>query len=306
MTKENLIWLKSSNCIHCEESSDLKKGQDSKGVLVLFNLGFNVDITKTSIRFNRYFTMEDYNVVICSDEQEEMKPVTADRRNAIIIGIFFIAAAVTSVIALILFDPVLSDEWYLAATHGFEAKILFGVFNELLLIVTAVGTAVMLFPYLRRWNEQIALGHLCFRFMETVFIAIGVVSILSLLQLSMHYEANELVNNENLLGLGYIMQSVHRWTFMLGPNFMLGMNTLLYSYLLFKTGLVPRPLALFGMITAIMVFAAGLLDMFGWVEPLSTLKGLIALPVGVYEISLAVWLIVKGFHKQNLERLMAK
>ncbi|AHV96484.1 DUF4386 domain-containing protein [Paenibacillus sabinae] len=231
--------------------------------------------------------------------------MTQDRINGIIIGIFYIVAAVTSVIAVILYEPVLSEQWYMSVANGFKTKVLLGVINDLLLVLTAVGTAVMLFPYLRRWNEQLALGYLCFRFMEAVLIAIGVVSILGLLQLSIHYEANSLASEENLHEIGYMLQAFHRWTSMLGPNFMLGINTALYSYLLFKTGLVPRPLALFGMITAVLVFIAGLLEMFGIVEPLSAAKGLIALPVGVYELSLAVRLIVKGFHKQNLEKLKA-
>ena len=73
------------------------------------------------------------------------------------------------------------------------------------------------------------------------------------------------------------------------------------SNLLYRTGLVPKPLALFGMVTAVLVFIVGLLEMFGAVDPYSTAKGFIALPVGVYEMSLVVWLIVKGFHMQNLE-----
>lgn len=232
--------------------------------------------------------------------------MTQDRMNGIIIGIFYIVAAVTSVIAVISYEPVLSEEWYMSVANGFKTKVLFGVINDLLLVLTAVGTAVMLFPYLRRWNEHLALGHLCFRFMEAVLIAIGVVSILGLLQLSIHYEANSLTSEENLHEIGYMLQAFHRWTSMLGPNFMLGINTALYSYLLFRTGLVPRPLALFGMITAVLVFIAGLLEMFGIVEPLSATKGFIALPVGIYELSLAAWLIVKGFHKQNLKKLRAK
>ena len=67
----------------------------------------------------------------------------------------------------------------------------------------------------------------------------------------------------NLHAVGLMLQSVHRWTFVLGPNLMLGLNTVMYSYLLFRTGLVPKPLAIFGMITAILVFIAGILDMFG-------------------------------------------
>ncbi len=228
--------------------------------------------------------------------------MTRDRVNGIIIGILYIVAAVTSVIAVVYYQPVLSEQWYTSVVDGFETKVLIGVLNDLFLVVAAVGTAVMLFPYLRRWNEHIALGYLFFRFMEAVFIAIGLVSILGLLHLSMYYETGNL-ESEKLQALGLMLQSFHRWTFMLGPNLMLGLNTIMYSYLLFRTGLVPRTLAQFGMVTAILVFIAGLLDMFGIVEPVSTAKGLIALPVGVYEMSLAVWLIVKGFHNQNLEKL---
>lgn len=180
--------------------------------------------------------------------------MTQDRRNGIIIGIFYIVAAVTSVIAVISYESVLSEQWYLSVVNGFKTKVLLGVFNDLMLVLTAVGTSVMLFPYLRRWNEQLALGYLCFRFMEAVLIAIGVVSILGLVQLSIHYEANNLTSIENLNEIGYILQAFHRWTSMLGPNFMLGINTALYSYLLFRTGLVPRTLALFGIITAVLVF----------------------------------------------------
>ncbi|CAM3711072.1 DUF4386 domain-containing protein [Marinicrinis lubricantis] len=134
-------------------------------------------------------------------------------------------------------------------------------------------------------------------------IAIGAVGILGLLHLSIEYQAGSLAGEEALNTAGFLLQAFHRWTFMLGPNFMLGLNTFLYSYLLFRTGIVPRGLALFGMITAVLVIIAGLLDMFEIVEPMSTAKGIIALPVAVYEMSLAVWLIVKGFSKQNLERL---
>ncbi|CAM3711148.1 DUF4386 domain-containing protein [Marinicrinis lubricantis] len=96
--------------------------------------------------------------------------MTRDRMNGMIIGLFYITAAVTSIIAVVLYEPVLSEEWYLAAADGAKTKVLIGVVHDLLLIVSAIGTAVMLFPYLRRWNEHAALGYLCFRFMEAVFI----------------------------------------------------------------------------------------------------------------------------------------
>ncbi|GIO34391.1 MULTISPECIES: DUF4386 domain-containing protein [Paenibacillus] len=229
-----------------------------------------------------------------------------DRRNAIILGIFYILAAVTSIIAVVLYGPVLSESWQTAVANGSETKILIGVCNDLLLVVTAVGTAVMLFPYVRHWNEHLALGYLCFRFMEAVFIAIGLVSILGLLQLSSYYDTADLASKTNIEPMGLLLQAIYRWTAMLGPNLMLGVNTSLYSYLLYRTGYVPRPLAIFGMVTAVMVFIAGLLQMFGIIGPYSAVKGLMALPVGVYEMSLAVWLIAKGFHGETLAKLRMK
>ncbi|MEK3884370.1 DUF4386 domain-containing protein [Paenibacillus sp. PL2-23] len=221
-----------------------------------------------------------------------------DRMNGILLGLLYIVAAAASIIAVVLYEPLLSEQWYRTAIQEGDTKVLIGIGHEMLLVLSAVGTAVMLFPYVRRWNEHLALGYLCFRLLEAVFIAIGVVSLFGLLQLSFYYEANGPGVEEQLRAAGVLLQGFHQWTAMLGPNFMLGVNTLLYSYLLLRTGLVPRPLAIFGMLTAVMVFVAGMLEMFGVMEPMSAAKGLIALPVGVYELSLAVWLIVRGFARK--------
>ncbi len=232
--------------------------------------------------------------------------MTQDRMNGILLGVFYIIAAVTAIIAVVFYQPILSERWYTSVADGFQTKVLLGVLNDFLLVVTAVGTAIMLFPYVRPWNESIALGYLCFRIMEAVFISIGLVSILGLLQLSMDYEAGSVASEENLHAVGFMLQAVHSWTSMLGPNLMLGLNTFMYSYLLLRTELAPKQLARFGMVTAIMVFIAGLLEIFGVIEPFSAAKGLLALPVGVYEMSLAVWFIVKGFNRKRLQHLKVK
>lgn len=226
-----------------------------------------------------------------------------DRMNGILIGLFYIVAAISAVIAVVLYQPLLSEDWCMATVKGSETAILVGVMNDILLIVAAVGTAVMLFPYVRLWNEHSALAYLCFRFMEAVFIAIGLVSILGLLSLSSNHEVGNIAIEEIYHHIGSVLQSFHSWTSVLGPNLMLGLNTLLYSYLLYKTEIVPKRLAIFGMLTAVMVFLAGLLDMFDIIGSFSTIKGLIALPLGIYELSLATWLIVKGFNAEKLEKL---
>ena len=90
---------------------------------------------------------------------------------------------------------------------------------------------------------------------------------------------------------------------MLGPNLFLGLNTSLYSYLFFRTALVPQLLFGFGIVGAVLVFIAGIVEMFGIVEAMSSVKAIIALPVAVYEMILAVWLIAKGFNKRSLAQL---
>ena len=188
---------------------------------------------------------------------------------------------------------------YLAVGNGQGRQVLFGVLNDLLLVASAIGTAVMFFPYLRKTSEHLALFHLAFRFMEAVVIMIGLVGILGLYSMSQAYATAQLSKTTELLATGVAFQSLHRWTFLVGPNLMLGINTTVYSYLLFKSRLVPRPLAVFGMVTAVLVLIAGLLDLFGIVAPDSAIKGLLALPVGVYEISLAVHLIYKGLRRTH-------
>lgn len=226
-----------------------------------------------------------------------------DKKSAIIIGVFYIIAAVSSIIAVLLYKPILSPDWYNSVANGHKNIILFAVLNDLFLVISAVGTAVMFFPYLRKVNEHIALFHLSFRFMEAVLISIGVVGILGLLSVSSSFQMGNIVSSESVVATGLALQSFHRWTFMLGPNIMLGLNTTAYSILLFKSGLVPKKLATFGIIAAISVFIAGLLDMFGIIDPNSGIKGILALPVGFFEISLALYLIIKGFVKKNLELL---
>lgn len=231
-----------------------------------------------------------------------MNLLKRDRMNGILIGIFYIAAAVSAVIAVLLYQPILSEDWYNVAVNGLETTVLIGVMNDILLIVAAIGTAVMLFPYVRLWNEHSALAYLCFRFMEVVFIAIGVVGILGLLSLSSDYGSGH-INEGTYHHIGSIFQSFHTWTSILGPNLMLGLNTLLYSYLLYKTEIIPKRLAVFGILTAVMVFFAGLLDMIDIIDSFSAIKGLIALPIGIYELSLAAWLIIKGFNTEKLKIL---
>ncbi|WP_438445371.1 DUF4386 domain-containing protein [Gorillibacterium sp. sgz5001074] len=217
------------------------------------------------------------------------------RLSATMTGIFFIAAALSSIVGLILYDPILNGADYLQTGSAHSNQIILGALMELVLVVSAVGTSISMFPYLRTYNETLALGHVLFRFLEAVIITIGIVSVLSLLTLSREFVSSASPDTTAYLASGTVLKAVHDWTFMLGPNFMLGINTMLYSYIFFRTRLVPRAISTLGLTGSVLVFAAACLEMFGVFPQLSVWGALLSLPVAANEMILAVWLLAKGF-----------
>lgn len=223
-----------------------------------------------------------------------------DKMNAIVTGAFFIMATVFAIIGLKLYDPILNHPDYLVQGARNSPQIITGAVFELLLVCAAVGTGIMLFPYLKKFNLNLALGYLCFRTLESVFIMVGIVSVLALLTLSHSYTNATTPDTGAFLAAGVALKAIHDWTFTLGPLFMLGINTFIYSSVFFKSRLVPRNLAALGVLGAVLVFVLSILVMFGILTQLSVWGVLLALPIALYEMILAVWLIIKGFNLANL------
>ena len=232
--------------------------------------------------------------------------MNSNKKAAKVVGIFFILAAVTAVIGLNLYNPILKDPNYLIKGSEHTNQVIMGAIMELILVVSAVGTATTMFPFLRKYNETIALWHLCFRFLEAIIITVGVISVLSLLTLSREYAATGFPNIASFQASGILLKAVHDWTFLLGPNFMLGINTMMYSYIFFKSKLVPSFIPILGMTGATLVFIAALLEMFGVIQQVSVWGAILSVPVAANEMILAVWLIVKGFNESALAAITAK
>ena len=155
-----------------------------------------------------------------------------DKVNAIVTGCFFIAATVFAIIGLKLYDPLLKGNDFLHQGAAHSGQIVLGAVFELVLIVANCGTAIMLFPYLKVYNERLALGYYTFRVLECVFILLGVVSVLSLLTLSHTYHTANTPDTSYFNAIGSIAKAFHDWTFLLGPKFMLGINTFIYSQMM--------------------------------------------------------------------------
>lgn len=219
------------------------------------------------------------------------------QRPAILVGILFIMATVSSMLGLFYFyPPILTDPNYLVNGAANANQVILGALMELVLVVTAIGTAIGLFPVLRPYGERVALAHLCFRFLEAVVITVGIVAVLSLLSLSQTFVASGADDASSFHVVGTVLHAVYKWTSLLGPLFFLGINTLMYSSLLYKSKLVPRPLAVWGLTGAILVFAYGMLVMFGVAVQAADRWVFLAMPIGIFEMVFAGWLIVKGFN----------
>jgi len=216
--------------------------------------------------------------------------------NAIVIGILFIVATVSAIGAVLLYNPILKNPYYLIKGPTRGNQIILGALFELTAVAAVVGTSIAFFPFLKQGNESIALGYVGFRLFEAVIIVIGLVSLLSLLTLRQEFASGAALDTSSLQTVGKSLLAIHAWTSVLGPNFMLGINTLMCTFLLYQTELVPRTIAGMGLIGAVAIFLAALLDMFGVILPNSLWKAILALPVASYEMILAVYLIVKGFN----------
>ena len=217
-----------------------------------------------------------------------------------IAGVLYLVTVVTSIAALALKAPALSDPAVLMTTGG-QVGLLWAVVLEMLLLAACVGTAVVLFPQLRRRDEAAALGFVGARVIEGAFIALGVVAMLSLVNVSRGTITSETsADAPATIGpAGAALVALHDAAFLLGPGLIPAVNALLLGSILYRSRLVPRILPIVGFIGAPLLVASVIATLGGAVDQVSPLAGLAALPIALWEISLGVWLVVRGFRSSD-------
>jgi len=218
--------------------------------------------------------------------------VDSTRRTALIVGVLFIVTYITSIAGLILYNPVLHPADFIGGTGG-DTRVRLGAACEAILIIANIGTAVVLFPILKRQNEALALGYVTARLVECTFIAIGIVSLLAVVTLRQKAagaDAGSLVTDAKSL------VAVRDWTFVLGPGFVVGVgNGLILGYLMYRSGLVPRGMAMLGLVGGPLICASGIAVVLDVIEKGSVAQGIATVPEFLWELSLGLYLIVKGF-----------
>jgi hypothetical protein len=223
--------------------------------------------------------------------------MTLDQKRARVFGVLFLITFVTSIPALALYQPVLDDPVGYIAGAGHDTQILFAALLELLLIIANIGTAVVIFPIVRRQNEELALGYVTARVIECTFILVGILCVLGIITLR-----NQVAGAVEGT-VAYTLAAIKDWTFLLGPGWVVGWgNGLILGYLMYRSELVPRRAAWLGLIGGPLIFVSGTAVMFGGDHPSNTLhslQGLATIPEFLWELFLGVYCTFKGFRPSS-------
>jgi Domain of unknown function (DUF4386) len=221
-------------------------------------------------------------------------PWSSHRNRALIAGIFYLLTFV-SIPTLFLYNPVRSANYIIGT--GPDTRAIIGGILEIIVALAGIGTAVVLFPMLKRKNESVALGLVAARILESGTIFVGVAFILSIVTLRRAgVGADASVTGRALIAL-------YNRIFLLGQSFMPAVCDLILGILLYQSRLVPRRLSIVGIIGAPILVVGYIAVMFDLIGQRSSLAGLSAFPVAMFEFSLGLWLVLKGFNRTAVAAL---
>jgi hypothetical protein len=227
--------------------------------------------------------------------------MNSNRKTAIIVGLLFITALVSSMLSGI-FLGFLDDPGYLTAFSANENKVLVGVLFQLILTASVVAIPIVMFPILKKHNESLALGYVVARIFEGFFDIVIAMSMLLLLTLSREFVEAGAPLDSYFQTSGALIFAVHDWSSVL-ENFPYCLGALIFYYLLYRSRLIPRWLSVWGLLGAALFLATVPFRMFGLLPP-STVA--LAVPLILNELVLAIWLIVKGFNSPAISFESAK
>jgi hypothetical protein len=234
----------------------------------------------------------------------ERSSMTSQRKTSLVAGVLYLLTFV-SIPTLALYSRIHGENYILSSEP--DTPVIIGGVLEIIVALAGIGTSIVLFPVLKKQNEEAALGLVAARVLESGTIFVGVAFLLSIVTLK------QTGAGAGALTTTHALVSLYDRIFLLGQSFMPAVCDLLLGLLLYKSRLAPRALSLIGIIGAPLLIAGYFAILFGLIGRLSPLAALSAVPVALFEFSLGLWLIAKGFNStpapvapvQNLFKLAA-
>jgi hypothetical protein len=213
------------------------------------------------------------------------------RKIATLTGWLMVVTFVTSIPAYFFFYAPLREDPGSITGAGADptASVALGATLEVILIIANVGTAVVPYAIFRRYSEGLALGYVAARLVESIFIAIGIISVLTFIFMRQEGTASD-------PALGEAFVAIYDRAFLIGPGIFAGVaNGMILGYLMFRSRLVPRGLAILGLIGGPLLFVTAVAIMFDVIERGGAVQAVATIPEAVWELSFGIYLIVKGF-----------
>jgi hypothetical protein len=230
------------------------------------------------------------------DERAERRlraPTQAEQRTARIMGAWFLGTFLFSIPAYFFYDPLLTHADYVVGA-GEDTRVGVGALLEVLLAISGIATAVVIFPIVKRVNESVALGYIAARTVESILILVGVLCVMSVVVLRQDLVGT--ADSGAVTDTARALLAVHDQTSLLGPQFCAGLgNGILLGYLMWRSRLLPRPMVMIGLVGGPLALLAGIGVLLGAWDMTSGLPVALTAPEAIWELSLSIWLLVKGF-----------
>ena len=222
--------------------------------------------------------------------------MNSTRRTALVAGVFYLLTFV-SIPTLALYGSIHDPNYILGP--GPDTAVIIGGILEIIVALAGIGTAVALYPVLKKQNEGVALGLVGSRVLEAGTIFAGVAFLLSVVTL------RQAGAGADALVTGHALVALYDRIFLIGQSFMPAVNDLLLGFLLYKSRLVPRVLSVIGLVGGVLLVAGDVAVLFGLIGQHDPSTALAAIPVALFEFSLGVWLIAKGFNTSEANELLS-
>jgi hypothetical protein len=232
--------------------------------------------------------------------------MNSNRKIARIAGALFITATVAGILGVVFLNPILNDPDYLLKISANENQVILGALFVFILAAASAGIAISLYPILRKYNEGLALGSVGFRLIEGVLDIVGAISLLLLLTLSQEFVKAGAPNSSYFQTSGVLLLAGNHWVNNVAVLLAWSLGALMYYYIFYQTQLVPRWLSGWGLVGITLTIVTSILVLFRLISPMGTIQVVSNLPIGVQEMVLAVWLIVKGFNSSAIASGSAK
>jgi len=221
--------------------------------------------------------------------------VSSTRRLAFAAGVFYLLTFIFSIPAFFLYEPVLTDPGYIVGGGGADTRIILGAIGELLTALAGIGTAVAVYPVIRRQSEAFSLGFVTTRIYEAAVMVIGVTALLAIVSIRQE-GAVAGTDAAALTAVGQMLVDVRDHAARLGPGLAPALNALCFGYVLYRSKLVPRLIPALGLIGAPLLLASVLGRVLGLHGDQSAFAAIALAPIFFWELSVGLWMTFKGFN----------